>query len=179
MTLEELPEGACISLVGMAGAGKSTVGELLARTLGWGHLDTDRLLEAYFGAPLQDIFDRFGLAEFRRVEERVIAALRVRRMVVSTGGSVIYGPTAVAALRALGPVVFLDATLEDVRRRVGGGEGRGLAIAPGQTIDDLYAERRPLYLAAATHVLGTGDKDPAACVAALLEQLRAAPMGRA
>ncbi|MDD4733121.1 MAG: shikimate kinase, partial [Desulfovibrio sp.] len=97
----------CVTLVGIAGAGKSTVGRLLARALNWAHVDTDQLLEAYYGLPLQDLLDGVGLEKFLELEEHQVANLGIQRSVISTGGSVVYGPKAVERIQALGPVVHL------------------------------------------------------------------------
>lgn len=149
----------CVSLIGMAGAGKSTLGRMLAERLDWAHLDTDNLIEATYGQPLQQVLDGLGLAEFLRAEETVVATLMVRRTVVSTGGSVVYGPRAVERLKLLGPVVFLEVGLETFLQRVGGGEGRGLAVAPGKSFADVFHERQPLYRAAADFTLRTDEGD--------------------
>lgn len=148
------PQG-CVSLIGMAGAGKSTLGRLLAERLGWAHLDTDRLLEAYYGQSLQELLDGLGLAAFLRAENQLVSMLGVRRTVISTGGSVVYGTEAVARLRLLGPVVHLKISLESFLKRVGNGDNRGLAIAPGHTRQDLFLERQPLYEAAADFTVST------------------------
>ncbi|WP_035252794.1 homoserine kinase [Desulfocurvus vexinensis] len=161
----------CVTLIGMAGAGKSTVGRALALRLGWAHLDTDHVIEADLGRPLQDVFDGLGREAFIRTEERIVSGLRLKRCVISTGGSVVYGPAAVARLRALGPVVHLHAALDVVARRVGAGQGRGLAIAPGQTIADLYNERRALYEAAADLTVDSGALAPDDCAGAIADWL--------
>ncbi|WP_319530692.1 homoserine kinase [uncultured Cohaesibacter sp.] len=167
-----LPEGGCVTLIGMAGAGKSTLGRLLARAIGWAQLDTDQLLEAFFGTRLQDVFDTLGREAFVAAEELVVARLRVAHCVVSTGGSVIYGDEAVAQLKRLGPVVFLRAGLDAISARVGAGRDRGLAIAPGQTVQDLYAERLPLYEAAADFTVDTDTNTPQQAADAVLAWLR-------
>ena len=105
--------------------------------------DTDRLLECYYGRPLQQIFDTLGRETFLQAEEIIVAGLGSKRCVISTGGSVVYGAKAMAKLRTLGPVVFLSATLKTVRGRLDNIQDRGLAIAPGQSIDSLYHERIP------------------------------------
>ncbi|HBE94497.1 MAG TPA: shikimate kinase [Desulfovibrio sp.] len=159
----------CLSLVGMAGAGKSTLGRLLAGRLGWAHLDTDKLLEAYYGLPLQQLLDRVGLAAFLELEEHQVGALGVQRTVVSTGGSVVYSRRAVERLRLLGPVVFLEIGLPAFLDRVGRGEDRGLARAPGKSFEQLYLERQPLYLAAADFTVRTDEQDPEACARQILD----------
>lgn len=173
--LPRLWEGGCVSLIGMAAAGKSTLGRLLAEKLGWAHLDTDRMIEAYYGLPLQEVLDGMGLDRFITAEERIVSLLGVRRAVVSTGGSVVYGPRAMARLKLLGPVVHLDVSLENFLKRVGDGGNRGLAIAPGSTLADLYSERQPLYRAAADFTLNTDSPDQQATLARLLAWLTETP----
>lgn len=149
----------CVSLIGMAGAGKSTLGRLLADKLGWAHLDTDRLIEAFYGLPLQEVLDGLGLEKFLEAENTLVALLNVRRAVISTGGSVVYGREAMERLHLLGPVVHLDISMESFLRRVGDGGNRGLAIAPGRTREDLFLERQPLYEATADFTLSTDSSD--------------------
>jgi shikimate kinase len=161
----------CITLVGMAGAGKSTLGQALAARLGWGQLDTDRHLEAYYGLPLQKIMDHFGLEEFLRIEGYLVSQLSLTRTIVSTGGSVIYSAPAMERLKSLGPVVLLDIDEQTVLGRVGDGGNRGLAIAPGETLRDLYTRRQPLYRAVADIVVRTDRDTPEACVDSILQHI--------
>lgn len=161
----------CVTLIGMAGAGKSTIGRLVAAGLGFAHLDTDDLIAAAYGLPLQATYDLLGRKRFLAAEEELVAALDVTRTVVSTGGSVVYGPRAVARLKSLGPVIHLDADLDSVASRVAQNPQRGLCIAPGQTLAELLAEREPLYRAAADFTLDSSGLDPAACAAGILEWL--------
>lgn len=161
----------CITLVGMAGAGKSTLGELLAGRLDWGQLDTDRYMESYYGLPLQGIMDAYGLDDFLRIEEELVSALNLTRTVISTGGSVIYGDRAVARLKELGPVVLLDIDEATFIERVGSGENRGLAIGPGKTMGDLYNERLPLYRKAADLTVRTDRLTPKECVERILNHI--------
>lgn len=142
-----------VSLIGMAGAGKSTLGRAVADRLKWAYVDTDRLMEAYFGAPLQIIRERLGLDNFLQAEDHVVTGLYVSRCVVSTGGSVVYSSTAMERLKTLGPVVFLDVPLPIIESRLQDVSNRGLAIADGQSIADLFAERHPLYLKFSSHIL--------------------------
>jgi len=166
-----LTDESCLSLIGMAGAGKSTVGRALAKKLGWAYLDTDDLLQAHFGLSLQEIFDAFGREKFLQAEEEVVAGMDVRRCVVATGGSVIYGHKAIGELKARGPVIFLDPELDVISKRVGRARGRGLAIAPGQTLNELFSERRPLYLAVADFVVDSGALSPQQCVTRIMDWL--------
>ena len=168
------PQG-CVSLIGMAGAGKSTLGRLLAEKLGWAHLDTDRLIEAYYGLPLQELLDGLGLDDFLKAENRLVSMLSVRRTVVSTGGSVVYGPEAVERLRLLGPVVYLEVGMQAFLARVGNGDNRGLAIAPGRSKEELFTERLPLYRAAADFSLRTDSNNHQASVERILAWLEEDP----
>ena len=107
MKVPGLTEDKCVTLIGMAGAGKSTVGRAVAERLGWAYVDTDHLIESTYGARLQDVTDALDKERFLDVEARVIQSLRMQRAVLATGGSVVYRPEAMRYLTSLGPVVFL------------------------------------------------------------------------
>ncbi|MCM0756593.1 homoserine kinase [Desulfovibrio aminophilus] len=158
----------CLSLIGMAGAGKSTLAPLLARRLDWAHMDTDRLLEAYYGLPLQQLLDSVGLETFLQLEEHQVGGVGAQRVVISTGGSVVYSRRAVDRLKMLGAVVFLEIDLPTFLERVGRGDDRGLVVGPGKSFEDLYAERQPLYRAAADFIVDTGAEGPEACAERIL-----------
>jgi shikimate kinase len=161
-----------VTLIGMAGAGKSTVGKVLAERLGWAHVDTDHVIEAWWGRDLQAISDALGKEKFVEAEEKIVAGLMLARCVISTGGSVVYGPKAVARLKELGPLVHLDPGLDEVKRRVSLNPERGLAIAPGQTLEDLYAERMALYADAADFYVDTHALSIDECADLIIEWLR-------
>lgn len=144
-----LSPDANVVLIGMPAAGKSTVGVLLAKRLGFAFLDTDVEIQTHEGRTLQDVIDHDGIDAFREIEQRCVLDLDVRRTVVATGGSVIYGAAAVEALRRNGVVVYLEASLAVVEARLRDLSGRGLVRRRGQTLRDLYLEREPLYRAAA------------------------------
>lgn len=129
----------------MPGAGKSTVGVLLAKALSRTFVDTDLIVQAAEGRRLQDIIDEDGLDAFRAIEERHVLAIDVDNAVIATGGSVPYSEKAMAHLKANGTVVYLQLPLEEVLRRITNMDSRGIAIAPGQSFEALYAERLPLY----------------------------------
>ncbi len=134
-----------VILIGMPGAGKSTVGVVLAKRLGFDFLDTDVLIQARQGRRLQEIIDSDGLAAFRQIEEAALLSLACRRTVVATGGSAIYSNAGMAALKSCGTIVFLDLPLEELARRVRDMDTRGMVIDPGETFPDLFARRLPLY----------------------------------
>lgn len=134
-----------VSLIGMPGAGKSTVGVLLAKRLGYAFLDTDLLLQRQEGALLQTVLDRLGTERFLDTEAEVIAALDCRNTVIAPGGSAVLRELGAKRLKELGPVIFLDLPCEAVALRLGNLATRGVTLAPGQTLRELYDYRRPFY----------------------------------
>ncbi|MEN8189441.1 MAG: shikimate kinase [Thermodesulfobacteriota bacterium] len=134
-----------IVLIGMAGAGKSTVGLSLARCLGRPFVDTDDLISSSRGSTLQETIDREGVETFRRYEEQVLLEVSLRDHVIATGGSVIYSERGMAHLRSCGTVVYLDLPLEVLQARVDNVDGRGLVRSPEQSFAELFEERQPLY----------------------------------
>ncbi len=129
----------------MPGSGKSTVGVLLAKRTGRSFVDTDVLIQAATGRSLQEIVDRDGYLELRRIEEEMLLGLDLRGHVIATGGSAVYSETAMRHLGAGGTVVLLRTGLATLRERVTDYESRGLAKRPDQTLEDLFAERSILY----------------------------------
>lgn len=144
------PQVPCISLIGMAGCGKSTIGRALAAELGWAFADSDHLIEALYGAPLQGVTDELDKETFLDVESAVISMLNLRRTVLATGGSAVYRDAGMQRLLSLGPLVHLVVPLSVIEERIARNPDRGLAIAPGQTIGDLFREREALYARYAT-----------------------------
>lgn len=134
-----------IVLIGMPGSGKTTIGALLAQELARPFVDTDLVLEAQEGKPLQQILDERGVTVFLALEESLLLSLNLAGHVVSTGGSAVYSPRAMRYLGQKGVVIFLDAPLSVLRNRILDMGNRGIVRAPGRTLDDLYAERKPLY----------------------------------
>jgi shikimate kinase len=165
--LENLSDEKCVSLIGIAGSGKTTLGKLLAKRLGWAHLDTDKLIEATWGQPLQTIMDERGLKGFLDVEEAVVATISVKRSVISTGGSVIYRAKAVERLKKLGPVIHLHIELDCFLDRVQGARDRAFVRAPGRSLEEVYAERLPLYAKARDLQVRTDQSGLEECLAEL------------
>ena len=139
------PPPSNIILIGMPGSGKSTVGVLLAKRTGKAFVDTDLLIQTVTGRTLQDIVDRDGYLELRRIEEEVLLDLECNGLVIATGGSAVYSDRAMEHLRKDGTVVFLQVDLEALRARVQDYATRGLAKRPDQTLEDLFTERCALY----------------------------------
>ena len=134
-----------IVLVGMPGAGKSTVGVILAKTLGMGFVDTDILIQQEAGRTLQEIVDASGYLALRGIEEKVLLKLECSGHVIATGGSAVYSSKAMAHLRANGMVVFLRLDFVELERRVRDFHGRGIARREDQSFYDLFVERSELY----------------------------------
>ena len=134
-----------IVLIGMPGAGKSTVGVLLAKTIGYGFVDCDLLIQGQTGELLYRTIERDGIDSFLRTEERVISGLFVSRCVIATGGSAVFGDRAMEHLRESGVVVYLKLAPDEIERRIMNITTRGIAMNPGETIHDVYAVRAPLY----------------------------------
>lgn len=134
-----------ISLIGMPGAGKSSVGIFLAKQLGLSFTDTDLLIQVRHGDTLQHILEQHGYLALRQMEEAVLLDIPLQQMLVSTGGSVVYSDAAMQRLRAAGPVVFIDVPLPVLQQRVDNQDERGIAHAPGQDFPAVFEERQPLY----------------------------------
>lgn len=149
-----------VVLIGMPGVGKSTVGVLVAKRLGYAFIDTDIYIQVREGRCLQAIIRAHGADEFCRMEEDHILTLAVDSHVIAPGGSVVYRPKAMAHLQANGVAVHLDISVERLKRRLDDVDARGVVIGPGQTIESLYAERRPLYLKYADATVATDGLTP-------------------
>ena len=134
-----------ITFIGMPGSGKSTVGVLLAKALGYDFLDTDLLIQQREGRLLQDILDTEGVDAFLDIEEDVIRSVNCHKTVIAPGGSAVCREGAVEHLKSLGPVVYLRVPVEELSRRIKNMSSRGIAMEPGQTLSDVFAYRAPLY----------------------------------
>ncbi|GAA2437059.1 shikimate kinase [Streptomyces macrosporus] len=164
--------GPVVVLVGPPGAGKTTVGTVIARRLGVALRDTDADIEAAEGRPIPEIFVEDGEPRFRELERRAVrAALTEHDGVVSLGGGAVLDPGTRALLTGL-PVVFLDVALADAIRRVGLDTPRPLlAVNPRKQWRTLMEQRRPLYTEVARAVVGTEGRDPEEVAQAVLDAL--------
>lgn len=134
-----------IVLIGMPASGKSTVGVILAKTLGIGFCDTDLVIQQREKRLLQDIIDKDGLERFLDAECEAIVSLDCENCVIATGGSAVFRDAAMQKLKRDGIIVFLDVALETVKARLYNIKTRGIAAEKGKTIDDIYYERLPFY----------------------------------
>ena len=161
-----------IILIGMPGAGKSTVGVLLAKTLGYAFLDTDLVIQQREGALLQSLVDSLGVEAFLDVEADAICSVECRGTVIAPGGSVVCRERAMSHLKALSRIVYLHLPLEELERRLNNISTRGIAMAPGETLADLFAYRAPLYRNYADLTVDVGRQSLEETVALVLRALR-------
>ncbi len=134
-----------IVLIGMPGSGKSTLGVLLAKALGYSFTDTDLIISRIAGKPLQKILDEDGLDSFLHLEEQVGAELECGHTVIATGGSMVLSEEAMKNLKAQGKAVYINVPLDEIKRRVTNIKTRGIAFHKGETLDDVFRVRVPLY----------------------------------
>lgn len=162
-----------IILVGMPGSGKSTIGVLLAKALGYQFLDVDLLIQEREGALLQEILDSRGTQAFLDAEEAAVLSLDCRRTVIAPGGSAVCREGAVRHLSRLGLIVYLNVSLDELTRRIQNLSSRGIAMEPGQTLADVMAYRGPLYRKYAGLVVDCPERQPLdQTVQLVLERLR-------
>ena len=132
-------------LIGMPGAGKSTIGVVAAKRLGYRFLDSDLLIQEKYGKLLQELISLYGVEGFWKLEEEVNASIDVTDTVIATGGSVCYEEKAMEHLQNIGIVVYLKISYEALKERLGDLNARGVTLREGQTLKSLYEERVPLY----------------------------------
>jgi shikimate kinase len=143
MPNSNLPE--TISLIGMPGAGKSTVGVLLAKMAGLGFRDTDLDIQLHAKATLQEILEREGHLSLRAIEQEILLEIPLGNSVISTGGSVVYSEAAMTRLASAGPVIYLKSDFATLEQRVASTPNRGIASGAEQGFAEVFAERIPLY----------------------------------
>jgi shikimate kinase len=134
-----------IVLIGMPGAGKSTIGVVLAKNLGMAFMDSDIVIQQVENKKLHELIDEHGQEGFLEIEDRVNASLNPKSAVIATGGSVVYGEKAMKHLDEIALVCYLKLSYEGIKDRLGDLHERGVVLKDGQTLKDLYDERVPLY----------------------------------
>lgn len=153
-----------IVLIGMPGAGKSTVGVLLAKSMLMNFCDTDLLIQNETGESLCDTIKKQGIDAFIRLEDEIIYNADFRNSVIATGGSAVYGERAMNKLRENGKIVYLRVSPEELNKRVNNIHTRGIAMKEGTTLAELYEERAPLYEKYADIIIECDGKTPEECV---------------
>ena len=134
-----------ISFIGMAGCGKSTLGNAISERMGLSFQDTDHLVEEKFNMSLEDIKNKFGYEFVRSAEEEVILNLNDSTKIISTGGSAVYSEIAMNHLKSFSQIIYINTPLKTIIERIDVGQERGLAVPDGLSVSDVYLERQPLY----------------------------------
>lgn len=134
-----------IVLIGMPGVGKSTVGVVLAKVLGYQFVDADLVIQERMGQLLHEIIEEKGPEGFIRIENEVNSSIEAQHAIIATGGSVVYGAKAMKHLGEIGTILYLKLPYDELEKRLSDIKGRGVVLREGQTLHDLYEERVPLY----------------------------------
>jgi shikimate kinase len=160
-----------IVLIGMPGAGKSTVGVVLAKAQKKKFVDTDLLIQEKTGRALQEILDKDGTATFRKIEEDIIISHRFQNTVIATGGSVVLSRKAMEHLKKDAIIVYLNVSLTEIERRLVNITTRGIVLEKGQTLRTIYDQRVPLYECYADITINCSGHDFEYVVAKILERV--------
>ena len=163
-----MTENQNIVLIGMAGAGKSTLGVLAAKAMGMDFVDTDIIIQQTEHRLLQEIIDEEGSDAFLAIEERILSALALKNSVIATGGSAVYSEKAMAALKETSRVIYLDLPYEEIRKRVQNIVSRGVVLRQGNSLRDAYEERLPLYRKYADVTIACAGRDIESCVSEII-----------
>lgn len=159
-------------LIGMPGAGKSTLGVLLAKALGMDYVDTDLVIQQQEGRLLQDIIDNDGIDDFMKIEESIVSDLKLQNCVIATGGSLIYSEKAMKALKQRGTIFYVHVPFGEIEKRLKNIQTRGIVIKPGNSFKDVYEERVSLYRKYADKTVDCANKTIEDCVSVIIEQYR-------
>lgn len=160
-----------IILIGMPGSGKTTIGTELSEKMGYGYIDSDSVIVAREGKRLNELIEQVGRETFLDIEAKINSELCADRCVIATGGSVVYREKAMEKLKTMGKIVYLKLSLQTIESRLGDLKKRGVAIKEGFTLQDLYAERAPLYEKYADIVVPLDNKTIAEAVDVVMEAL--------
>ena len=148
-----------LTLIGMPGSGKSTIGVILAKNLGLGFIDTDVLIQINRQKPLQQIIDENDHLYLREVEEEEILKINITNHVIATGGSVAYSEKAMSHLLRISKVIFLEVSFEEIKKRIHNFETRGIAKSKNQSFRELFEERQILYKKYAEITVNCNESD--------------------
>ncbi len=148
-----------VILIGMPGSGKSTVGVVLAKKLGYRFIDSDLVIQEKYGKLLYQLIEERGEAGFLMLENEINASITAEGAVIATGGSAVYGKEAMRHFREIGQIVYLKLPFEELEQRLGDLHERGVGLKKGYTLRDLYEERIPLYEKYADITIACEGKD--------------------
>ncbi len=165
-----------IVIIGMPGAGKSTLGVILAKTLGRNFTDTDIVAQETSGRLLQEIIDEEGIGAFLETEEKTILSLHGHGAVIATGGSVVFSEKAMEHLKKDGVVIYLKISFEEMVRRLNDITTRGIVLVAGQSLREMYNQRVPLYEKYADITIDCSDGDFEKCIGNVIDELHKFPV---
>ena len=161
-----------IILIGMPASGKSTVGVILAKIIGYQFMDSDLVIQEQEGRKLHEIITEDGIDGFLTLEEQINAKIEAEHTVIATGGSVIYGKLAVEHFKKMGKIVYLQVEYEELMNRLHNIRQRGVVVRPGQTMEDLYQERSALYSQYADIVIQEKNGTPEQVIAEIISEMK-------
>ena len=161
-----------IILIGMPASGKSTVGVILAKIIGYQFMDSDLVIQEQEGRKLHEIITEDGIEGFLTLEEQINAKIEAEHTVIATGGSVIYGKLAMEHFKKIGKIVYLQVEYEELMNRLHNIRQRGVVVRPGQTMEDLYQERSALYSQYADIVIQEKNGTPEQVIAEIISEMK-------
>lgn len=161
-----------IVLTGMPGVGKSTIGVILAKQLGYEFVDSDLVIQRRENRLLSEIIEHEGVDGFIEIENQVNTSLSVEKSVIATGGSVVYGREAMEHLKKTGKIIYLRISYQELENRLGNLKGRGVILRKGQTLRHIYEERIPLYEMYADYIVDEENLDIEGTLQKILETIK-------
>ena len=161
-----------IILIGLPGAGKSTIGVILAKSLGMNFIDTDIVMQERTGRLLQELIDDEGIDAFLAIEEDTALSLDADNTVIATGGSVVLSDRAMKHLKSKSIIIYLIISFEEMVRRLENITTRGIVLFPGQSLSEMYDQRIPLYEEYADIRIGCSDGDFERILEAVVSEIR-------
>lgn len=160
-------------LIGMPGVGKSTIGVILAKILGYHFIDSDLIIQHQEQRLLKEIIEQKGIDGFLAIENQVNAGLDVKKAIIATGGSAVYGKEAMEHFQKIGTIIYLKLDFEALEKRLGNIKNRGVVVREGQTLKNLYEERIPLYESYADITIDEAGRNPEETIEAIIAVLEA------
>lgn len=160
-----------IVLIGMPAVGKSTVGVILAKIMGYQFVDADIVIQKSENRLLREIIEQDGVDGFIAIENKINASLDCHKTIIATGGSVVYGEEAMEHLKSIGKVVYLRVGYDTLNSRLGSLKGRGVVLREGQTLVDIFNERTPLYEKYADIIVDEEKSNVEETIAKIIEKI--------
>ncbi len=161
-----------ITLIGMPGAGKSTVGVLLAKSMLMDFVDTDLLIQRKYGMSLCEFIEKNGEEEFKKAENDIISSLECENTVIATGGSAVYGDEGMKHLEEISRIVYLKVPVESLNERLSNIKTRGVVMKKGESVEQLFKRRSPLYEKYADITVDCSALRAEECVDDVIEKLK-------